>query len=540
MEWNLGDVHDALAEVLPADAPATIHDNTSVGWAEFTRRGNNIGRFLLENGLSYGDKVAFYMRNIPAYSETMSACFKARLVHVNINYRYVDEELKYVIGNSDAAAVVYSSEFSDCVASIKDQLPAVKLWIEVAEGTSILNDVIDYEAIAAKGSGEPLDLKRSPDDQLFLYTGGTTGMPKGVMWTQSELFTLLTRNPKIPPAKSLAELVARVKKSGGGPRILPACPLMHGTGMITAISANGAGGAVVTVSSKKLDAAAIWQSVTDNKVNSISIVGDAFAKPLLKELQNNPDRYELRSLKAIVSSGLMWSPEVKEGLLECHPYMALRDSFGSSEGLGFGDMETTKGQKARTAKFRASVNCKVFTADHKEVKPGSGDVGFVALSGPMPLGYYKDPEKTATTFPTIDGVRYSIPGDWCSIEEDGTLTLLGRGSVCINSGGEKIYPEEIEEVIKKHPATEDVLVVGVPDEKWGQAVTAVVQLSKGEELTKQELVDFVKQHLAAYKAPKHVLFHSTVYRAVNGKSDYKRVTRYAKETLNIEPVAEPA
>ncbi|PCJ12150.1 MAG: acyl-CoA synthetase [Gammaproteobacteria bacterium] len=540
MEWNLGDVHDALAEVLPADAPAIIHDDTSVGWQEFTRRGNNVGRFLLENGLNYGDKVAFYMRNVPAYSETMSACFKARLVHVNINYRYVDEELKYVIANSDAVAVVYSAEFADFVLAIRDKLPEVKLWIEVADGEPALKDVADYETIAQQGSGAPLEIKRSPEDLLFLYTGGTTGMPKGVMWTQSDLFTLLSRNPKVPPAKSLAELVARVGKLGAGPKILPACPLMHGTGLITAISAHGAGGAVVTVSSKKLDPAAIWQSVTNNGVNSISIVGDAFAKPLLKELQENPDRYELKSLKAIVSSGLMWSPEIKEGLLECHPRMALRDSFGSSEALGFGDMETTAGQKAKTAKFRKSENCKVFTEDHREIKPGTGEVGFVALSGPMPVGYYKDPKKTESTFPTINGVRYSIPGDWCSIETDGTLTLLGRGSVCINSGGEKIYPEEIEEVIKKHPATEDVLVVGVPDEKWGQAVTAVVQLVKGETLTQQALVDFVKQHLAAYKAPKHVLFHSTVYRAVNGKSDYKRVTRYAKETLKIEPVAEPA
>ncbi|MBV1880801.1 MAG: acyl-CoA synthetase [Pseudomonadales bacterium] len=535
MKWNIGDIHDAIADVLPGDAAATIHDGEVGTWSEFTKKSNNLGRFLLENGLNFGDKVAFYMRNSAAYSETLSACFKARLVHVNINYRYVDEELKYVIGNSDAAAVFYHAEFSEYVASIRDRLPEVKLWIEISDGDLKLDNVHDYETIANDGSGAKLDIKRSPDDLLFIYTGGTTGMPKGVMWTQNDLYTLMSRNPKVPAPKSLAELAGRIAKMKmHGPRILPACPMMHGTGMISAIAALSAGGAVVTLSNKKLDPQAIWNSVTNDKVNSISIVGDAFAKPLLKDLQANKDKYELSSLKALVSSGLMWSPDNKEALLELHPGMMLRDSFGSSEALGFGSMETGAGQKARTAKFMKSENCTVFSADHKPIEPGSGEPGFVALAGPMPVGYYKDPKKTEETFPTINGVRYSIPGDWCTIEKDGTLTLLGRGSVCINSGGEKIYPEEIEEVIKQHPATDDVLVVGVPDEKWGQAVTAVIQLEEGKDASKQEVINFVKQHLAAYKAPKHVLFHETVYRAVNGKSDYKRVTQYAKETLNLE------
>lgn len=533
MEWNYGDVHDAVAEVVPKEAPATIHDSEITTWYDFTRRGNNLARFLLENGLATGDKVAFYLRNGAAYTETMSACFKSRLVHVNINYRYVDDELFYILENSDSKAVLYQAEFSERVASIRDRLPAVKLWIEVTDGAKKLAESLDYETLVNEGSGAPLGIKRSGDDLLFLYTGGTTGLPKGVMWRQHDLFTLLHSNPLLDPPKDLQDLVEKVAKNSPGPRILPACPLMHGTGMITAMTAHALGGAVVTLSNKNFDAADLWRSVAQNKVNSVSIVGDAFAKPMLKELAKDPKKYDLSTLKIIVSSGLMWSPEVKEGLLELHPYMVLRDAFGSSEALGFGEQQTFAGQKVKSAKFKIGDKCKVFNEELKEIKPGSKEPGFVALSGPMPVGYYKDKEKTQKTFPLIDGVRYSIPGDWCTVDEDGTLTLLGRGSVCINSGGEKIYPEEIEEVIKQHPDTEDVLVVGVPDEKWGQAVTAVIQPRKGSTATEKEMIEFVKQHLAAYKAPKHVLFHDTVYRAVNGKSDYKRVSQYARETLGV-------
>ncbi|MBV1959399.1 MAG: hypothetical protein KUG53_01570, partial [Pseudomonadales bacterium] len=267
--------------------------------------------------------------------------------------------------------------------------------------------------------------------------------------------------------------------------------------------------------------------------NAISIVGDAFAKPMLNAMEENPGKWDFSSLLGITSSGLMWSPDVKKGLLKHHPGMVLMDKFGSSEGLGFGGVETRAGEEVSSAKFEIGPTCKVFTEDFKEVTPGSDEVGFIAMRGHLPVGYYKDPEKTGKTFPTINGERYSIPGDWCQVRADGSLILLGRGSVCINSGGEKIYPEEIEEVLKSNEGVEDALVVGVPDDKWGQSVTALVQLTPGFEPTEKEMIAFVKTKLAAYKAPKRVLFNDTIFRAPNGKSDYKRVTAYAKEKLGI-------
>ena len=308
---------------------------------------------------------------------------------------------------------------------------------------------------------------------------------------------------------------------------------MHGTAMLSSMGALNTGGCVVTVPEHSLDTQALWKTIDRYKVTNMAIVGDAFAKPLLKELNENPNSYDISSLRAIVSSGVMWSPDVKNALLEYNRELVLMDSFGASEAIGFGVSKTSKEGSSKPAKFQIGPSCKVFTEDHKEVAPGSGEPGFIARMGPIPVGYYKDPEKSAQTFPTIDGIRYSIPGDWCTVETDGTLTLLGRGSVCINSGGEKIYPEEIEEVLKIHPNVDDCLVVGLPDEKWGQAVTGIISLAGDAELDEAGLREHVREHLAAYKIPKRIITAEDPLRAANGKADYRTATNHATQVLGV-------
>ncbi len=392
-----------------------------------------------------------------------------------------------------------------------------------------------YEPLAAEGEGAPLDVERSPDDLFFLYTGGTTGMPKGVMWRSEDLWRAIGGggNPVLgePPVASLEELDVRVRARGPGLRHLPACPLMHGTGLFTAFITLTAGGSIVTLPGVNFDADELWATIGRHAVNTIAIVGDAFAKPMLRALDARRDAYRLDTLISIISSGVMWSPEVKRALLAHHPNMICYDSFGSSEAVGFGASITTASGESRTGRFQLGDKVKVFTEDGREVQPGSDLPGIVAHGGPIPLGYYKDAEKTARTFRVIDGIRYVIPGDWCRVEADGTLTLLGRGSVCINTGGEKVYPEEVEEVLKTHPAVYDAVVVGIPDEKWGQAVIGVVELNAAGRASEDELRRHVRERLAGFKTPKRVLVVESIGRAANGKADYAALARLAERRV---------
>jgi fatty-acyl-CoA synthase len=315
-------------------------------------------------------------------------------------------------------------------------------------------------------------------------------------------------------------------------RTLPAPPLMHGTGLLTAMGAMLGGGSVVTLEGETFDAEELLRAIDRHRPQSMAIVGDSFARPLLNALEANPGRYDVSSLAMIISSGVMWSLEVKKGLLEHMPGAMLNDGFSSSEALGMGASVMTKGGEVQTAKFVIGERCKVFDEHDQPVEPGSGVAGMVAIMGPNPLGYYKDEDKTARTFRTIDGVRYSIPGDWVTVETDGSLTLLGRGNACINTAGEKVFPEEVEEALKRHPSIEDALVVGMPDEKWGQAVTGVVQLSDGHELDEAGLRAHVRQSLAGYKTPKRIVVADRALRAANGKADYPAAKASAETALS--------
>ena len=532
--WNYGDILDGIDRVIPGDRAALIHGKRIITWAEFSRRTNNLARALREGGARNGDKIAFYLRNCPEYPEGIAAAFKARLTHVNVNYRYVDHELVYLIDNSDATVVVYAAEFAHHVATIRSQLPGVRQWVEVADGHPGNDDVIDYETLAQSGDGQPLGIDRSPDDMLFLYTGGTTGMPKGVMWRHEDLWCVTGAggNPRlgIPPSANLSDYLDRVRKEEA-PVNLPLPPIMHGTGLLSAIGAMAHGGTCVTLTSHSFDPLEALAAIDRHRVTAATIVGDAFARPMVEALDANPGRFDISSLKVISSSGVMWTKTVKAGLLRHNPELLLADGFSSSEAIGLGAAITTKDAEVEVAKFTLGPSCKVFDEHFKEV--ATGETGMVGVTGFLPVGYYKDEAKTAKTFPVINGVRYSIPGDWVRVEADGSLTLLGRGSNCINTGGEKVYPEEVEEALKHHESVADALVVGLPDDKWGQSVNAVVELKPGYELDEIAMRDFTRSLLAAYKLPKRILARDSLQRAPNGKADYKLIRQFAAETLKV-------
>ncbi len=535
MGKNFGDILDAIETAIDPAALAFAHGDRRISWGEAGPQSNRLARALIGAGLKPGDRVAHYMRNQPAYMQTVRACFKGRFTHVNVNYRYKPEEVAYIVDNSDAVALVYGAEFRDTVAAIRGSLPQVKLYVEVGGGAARAPFAEDFDALNEAGDGSPLGIERSGDDLLFLYTGGTTGMPKGVMWPHKELReTQLNSLRKLGGfvPETLDLLIEALKAAQPAPPIIPACPLMHGTGLFTAIGTMVNGGAVVTLTGEAFEPHELWATVDRHKVGSVAIVGDAFAKPLLRALEEKPGAYDLSSIVNIVSSGVMWGVETKRGLLEHMPQAMMSDSFGASEAVGLGAAIMVKDGDIPTARFTIGEHCKVFDEDDRPVEPGSGKIGFIAMPPPIPLGYHRDEAKTAKTFRTIGGVRYSIPGDWCLVEPDGTLTLIGRGSACINTAGEKVFPEEVEEALKTHPSVEDALVVGVPDEKWGQAVTAVIRLNPGHGFNEVDLRDHVKTRLAPYKAPKRVFVGEGVnMRAPNGKADYKSVSAFAKEQI---------
>jgi 3-oxocholest-4-en-26-oate---CoA ligase len=534
--WNFADVWETVAEQIP-DAPSQVQGDRRLTWAETDRRANGVAHMLLERGAQHQDKVAQYLYNCPEYLESVFAAFKAGLVPINTNYRYQDDELVYLWDNADCVAVVFHGSFADTIARIRDRVPRIETWLWVDDGSGDCPTWATPYQDAAASHPERTEAPwgRDGDDLLMVYTGGTTGMPKGVMWRQDDLIRNLLGglNPRFRDEPDQNLDVTRESVNGPGPVGLPACPLMHGTGMHTQLICLTLGGSVVTLTGRRLDIVEMLDTIEREGVNTLAIVGDAFARPLLRALDENPGRWDLSSLLIVASSGAMWSEPVKEALLKHHPTMMLIDVFSSSEALGMGQSVSSAGGAAETAKFRLGDDAIVITDDGRKVEPGSGEIGRVAVGGYQPVGYYKDPDKTAATFLTFEGRRYSCPGDYATVEPDGTLTLLGRGSVVINTGGEKVFPEEVEEVLKTHPAVRDAVAVGIPDERFGEAVTAVVETNDGATVEPDELVVHVKTKLAPYKAPKHVVVVSTIGRAPNGKVDYKAVRTVASEQLGI-------
>ncbi|MEZ5205934.1 MAG: AMP-binding protein [Acidimicrobiales bacterium] len=500
------------------------------------RRADGVARTLLDAGARQQDKVAQYLYNCPEYLEAMFACFKAGLVPVNTNYRYADDELVYLWDNADAVAVVFHGTFTERIEGIRQRLPKVATWLWVDDGSGPCPAwATPYEDAAATATERVVPpWGRGDDDLLFMYTGGTTGMPKGVMWRQDSMMRAVTgaTNPVYRDDPDYEGLRSQI--TAPGLKMIPGCPLMHGTGQFTSLLTLSTGGCVVTLTNRHFDVTELLNTITDQGINMVVIVGDAFAKPMVAALDAEPDRWNLSSVLAMTSSGVMWSQETKAALLRHNPTMMLIDAFSSSEAIGLGQSVSTAGGEAGTAKFVLGETSRVITDDGRDVAPGSGEIGRVAVKGFTPIGYYKDPEKSAATFVRIEGETYSIPGDYATVEADGTLTLLGRGSVCINTGGEKVFPEEVEETLKLHDAVHDSVVVGLPDDKFGEAITAVVELQPGGAADEDELIEHVKGKLASFKAPKRVVTIDTIGRAPNGKVDYKRMKRYAADELGVE------
>jgi 3-oxocholest-4-en-26-oate---CoA ligase len=528
MDWNFGTAFESVADAVP-DGTAVVHGGRRRSWGELDERAAGLAAALRELGLGPESKVAFYLYNSSEYLETLLACFKLRAVPANVNYRYTEQELAYLLENSDAEAVVFHGSLGGRVGAVREQAPKLRAAVQVDDGTPLLDGALRYEDLIEAHA--PMDrIERSGDDVLFLYTGGTTGMPKAVVWRHEDLFGALAPAAysffgfELPDdSQAVGELAGKVRESGLVPVHLPASPLMHGTGQFSTLQVLLLGGTIVTMEGRHFDPDELWETVQRERVTQIAIVGDAFAKPMLRALDEADARgepYDLSSLLLVISSGVMWSESVKRALIERHPVIAY-DSLGSSEGVGFANAVTSADSDGETAKFTIGAETKVFTDDGNEVKPGSGDVGYLAVGGHIPLGYYKDPDKTASTFRVVDGKRYSIPGDYATVEEDGTITLLGRGSISINSGGEKIFPEEVEEAVKQASAVADAVVVGVPDERFGEAVTAVVAAAAGAVPTEDEIAEAVERSgLARFKRPRHVVVVDAVPRGPNGKADY--------------------
>lgn len=532
--WAFASMWETVADALP-DAQALVHGNLHRTWREFDSRADGIAAWLLSLGVHEQDKVAQYMYNCAEYMESMFGIYKAGLVPVNTNYRYRDEELLYLWDNADAAAVVFHGTFSERIERLRGRLAKVRGWLWVDDGEGVCPDwAVPFEAVADATPGRQRGAwGRSGDHIYMLYTGGTTGMPKGVMWRQDDLIMMLAAQLGAGITEQPDYDQYRASRTEPGLIALPACPLMHGTGALISMSTLTQGGSVVTLTTRTYDSEELLDTIERERVNIIAIVGDAFAKPMLRALDASPGRWDLSSLMATTSSGVMWSEETKKGLLKHHPSMLLMDAFSSSEALGMGTSISGGGSAAETAKFQLGPDAVVITDDGRFVEAGSGEIGMVGVGGRVPLGYYKDEEKSARTFRLIGSRRYSIPGDYATVEADGTIRLLGRGSVCINTGGEKVFPEEVEEVVKRHPGVRDAVVVGVPDEKWGEAITALVEYAPDVDVSGSELIDFCKQHLAAYKAPKAVVPVDTVGRAPNGKVDYKRCRQTAIDSVEL-------
>ena len=541
MDWNLADIFEAAASAGP-DRPAQICGDRRLTWADLDRRADALGRDLLDRGLSHQGKVAAYLHNGPEYLETYFAAFKVAGVPVNVNYRYGPTELTYLLDNADAEAVVFHARFAPTLEGIRDKLDRVRVWYVVDDdsGVAAPDWAVPYEGVVAAGegpaSGHTVGPRgRSGDDLLLLYTGGTTGMPKGVMWRQDDLVRVLGGggNPLVGlgPAADLAELRSRLESGELATTALPACPLMHGTGQFSAFISMILGGCIVTLPDARFDPAALWSAVERHGVNTISIVGDAFARPMLAALDAEPGRWDLTSVRVINSSGVMWSQEVKEGLIRHMPGVILFDSLGSSEAVGMGASVTGAGLSAGTASFGLGAGARVIGDDDRDVEPGSGQVGMIALPGYIPLGYYKDEEKTARTFRTIDGSRYTIPGDCATVDADGTIRLLGRGSAVINTGGEKVFPEEVEEVIKRLEGVRDAVCVGVPDERFGEKVCALVEAEPGALVEPTEVTEAVRAELAHYKVPRLVFFIDSIGRSPAGKVDYPGLKQRAREIV---------
>jgi acyl-CoA synthetase (AMP-forming)/AMP-acid ligase II len=542
MPYNWGDLFEHTVDAIP-DRTALICGDTKVTFAELEERVNRLGHHLLAEGIEPGDHIGIYGYNSLQWVEALLAILKVRAVPVNVNYRYVEEELKYLFGNADLKGLFYDEEFGPRIAAVKQSLPLLKTLVMIEDGSGASQEGLDAEPFAkAHANGSPArDFpERSGDDQVIIYTGGTTGMPKGVMWRSEDLFFGLAggidpfTRERVQHEKEHAEKAAA---AGGQLIFMIAPPLMHGAAFIATTMQLFQGNISVIV--PKWDATEAWRLIARHKVNSVLIVGDAMGRPLieaLEALEAAGEELDLSSFIALSSSAAVFSPTVKDRFLERFENLVITDSIGATESGFNGIVTVGKGNTAMNAggpTVSPGRDTVVLDDDLNIVEPGSDVVGKVARGGNIPLGYYKDPVKTAETWVTAkDGKRYAVPGDFATVAADGSITLMGRGSVSINTGGEKVYPEEVEQALKAHPAVFDVVVIGVPDETWGQRVSAVVQPRAGETPTLAELDQHCRSFVAGYKVPRELHLVDEVVRSPSGKPDYRWAKSLAESGTN--------
>lgn len=530
---NIADLAEHAIDAVP-DRVALICGDEKLTYAQLEEKANRLAHYLIDQGVKKDDKVGLYCRNRIEIVIAMLGIVKAGAILVNINYRYVEGELRYLFDNSDMVALVHERQYSDRVANVLPETPNVKTILVVEDGSD--NDYqryggVEFYAAIAQGAPERDFGERSADDIYLLYTGGTTGFPKGVMWRHEDIYRVLLGGTDFATGEFVKDEYDLAKGATENPPMVryPIPPMIHGATQSATWMALFAG--QTTVLAPEFNADEVWRTIHQHKVNMLFFTGDAMARPLLDALEKDND-YDLSSLFVLASTAALFSPSIKEKLVELLPNRVITDSIGSSE-TGFGGTSIVAKDAPHSGGPRVTIDHRTVVLDEEgnEVKPGSGVRGFIAKKGNIPVGYYKDEKKTAETFKTINGVRYAIPGDWALVEEDGSVTMLGRGSVSINSGGEKIYPEEVEAALKAHPDVFDALVVGVPDPRYGQHVAAVVQARPGSRPTLSELDGFVRSEIAGYKVPRSLWLVDEVKRSPAGKPDY----RWAKEQTEARP-----
>ncbi|MFJ1606221.1 acyl-CoA synthetase [Streptomyces sp. NPDC088253] len=536
MEYNLADLFESVVDVVPDREALVYVDHPGTGterrltYAQLDSAANRIAHHLIDSGIRPGEHLGLHLYNGVEYVQTVLGCLKARIVPVNVNYRYVEEELVYLYRDADLVALVFDTEFTDRVAAALPRAPALRHVLRVGsaatDGASLA--ALDFAEAEAAGSPERGFPPRSADDQFIIYTGGTTGMPKGVMWRQEDLFFsgLGGGAPTGEPVKKPQELAERVAAGGEGITFFPTPPLMHGTSTLTAFIGFNFGQRVVI--HRKFVPEEVLRTVQKEKVTSMSLVGDAMLRPLIDALRGPMKGTDCSLMFSVSSSGAIMSETVREQFQSLVPNVTLLNNYGSSES-GFNGTATADSGAGQG--FRLRVNSRTQVVDPATYEPVAvGEPGRVAQRGHVPLGYYNDPKKTAETFFQKDGERWVLLGDMATVDEEGIVTVLGRGSQCINTGGEKVYPEEVEQALKSHPDVYDALVAGVPDEKWGNHVAAVVQLREGAgRPSLEDIQTHCRGHLAGYKVPRQLVITDTIQRSPSGKADYRWARSVATE-----------
>ena len=536
MTWNFGAAIERLTALLPDDKVALVHGDTEITFKQMDAHASGVAAALTGAGLERGAHVGHYMRNSPAYIEAFQGCAKAGLVHVNVNYRYKADELKFLASSLDLQGLVYDRDFADEVATLKEAVPGITVFIEVGDGAPVNDFALAWDEVTNAGAAPGAFTN---DDQVIIATGGTTGMPKGVMWRNEDMWMAMgvhdlstTLGEMAPPVPdSLEGHCQTMIQVPAGVRFCPLNPLMHGAAFMAALVMLARGGTVITVPGIHFDALDALREIKRRKPAMVGIVGDAFAYPLAEALDAHPDEKFLDGVMGMVSSGAIWSTRNKERLLAHNPAMMLVDALGSSEVGSFAMNMATAEEKPETAKFMIGPRTKVLDDHMQEIPAGSDEMGMLAVAGPVPLGYYGDAEKTARTFPTVDGVRYVMTGDMCTVGTDGVIAFKGRGNAMINTGGEKVFVEEVEEALKSSDGIADALVVGLPHDRFGQQVVAVVHQAGGAAVDTESLKADLKTRISDYKVPRHIVITREELRAANGKANYPAAKRVASEAI---------